>query len=105
MNTRTVTPLRDKIFGKMVDGYGLKTTSGGLIVNEKDATTESIRPRWFEVTHVGPDNIDYVVGEYVLVFHGRWSRAFTISDADATKYFHLDLDQILLKSDTNPIKE
>lgn len=95
-------PINDKVIGKSVDDYGLKTTAGGLIINEKDGVPESIRPRWFEVTHVGPKNIDFKIGDFVLVAHGRWSRGFTINDDDDTKYFHLDSDEIMLISDTKP---
>lgn len=95
-------PINDKVIGKSVDDYGIKTTAGGLIINEKDGATESIRPRWFEITHVGPNNKDVSTGDFVLVAHGRWSRAFTINVDDDTKYFHLDSDEILIKSDEKP---
>lgn len=101
---RTITPIKDKIFGKMIDGFGLRKTSGGVILNEKDGTEDAIRPRWFEVTHIGPDNNDFTVGEYVLVAHGRWSRGFTIDNLDEIKYYMLDLDEILVKSDEYPVQ-
>lgn len=100
---RTIAPIKDKIFGKMIDGFGLKKSSGGVIFNEKDGTEDAIRPRWFEVTHVGPDNIDFKVGEYVLVAHGRWSRGFKVDNFDETKYYMLDLEEIFVKSDEYPI--
>lgn len=96
---RTIKPLKDKVFAKMIDGFGLKTTKGGLIYNEKDGTEGAIRPRWFEITHVGPKNKDFNIGDYVLVSHGRWSRGFKIDPLDETKYYMLDLDEILLLSD------
>lgn len=102
MTHKIITPLRDKIFGKLIDDYGLKKSTGGVILHEKDGEANSIRPRWFEVTHVGPENKDFTVGEYVLVAHGRWSRSFNINEGDNTKFMHLDVAEILLKSDVNP---
>jgi len=102
MTHRKLIPIHDKVIGKSVDDYGLKTTAGGLIINEKDGAAESIRPRWFEVTHVGPKNQVVEVGDFVLVAHGRWSRGFTINVDDDTKYFHLDSDEILIKTNTKP---
>ena len=40
--------------------------------------------------------------DFVLVAHGRWSRGFTINVDDDTKYFHLDSDEILIKTNTKP---
>ena len=100
---RTLTAIRDKVIGKMIDGFGIKKTSGGLIVNEHDGTEEAIRARWFEITHVGPDVIAVSVGDWVYVSHGRWSRGFPIDKSDDTKYYQLDNDEILCKSDEYPI--
>lgn len=102
MTHKTLTPIRDKVIGKSADDYGLKKTAGGLLINEKDGAAGSIRPRWFEVTHVGPENKLVEVGDFVLVAHGRWSRSFTINTDDDTKYFHLDSDEILIKTNTKP---
>lgn len=101
---RIFKPLGEKIAGKMIDGFGIKKTSGGLIINEKDGVETSIRPRWFQVTHVGPNNVDFVVGQYALVAHGRWTRGFIIDKTDETKYYILDLDEILGISDNNPVE-
>ena len=103
MTYKTLTPLHDKVIGKSVDDYGLRKTAGGLLINEKDGNEKSIRPRWFEITHVGPLNLDVKVGDYALVAHGRWSRGFTINESDGITYFHLDGEEILVKSEINPI--
>ena len=98
------TPIKDKVIGKMIDGFGIKKTSGGLLYNEKDGVENSIRPRWFLITHVGPENKEIKVGQYVLVSHGRWTRGFTIDNEDETKYYSLDLEEILGIADSNPIE-
>ena len=99
---KTITPIRDKVIARMIDGFGEKKTAGGLIIQEKDGTVDAIRPRWFEVTHVGPEQKDVTPGEYVLVAHGRWSRGFTVDPADDFKLYFLDNDEILAASDELP---
>lgn len=95
-------PLGSKVIGILVDKYGVKKTSSGLYINDADGSADAVRPRWFKVTHVGPDQKCVAVNDYVLVSHGRWSRGFTISSLDTEKYFHLDEDEMLLVSDTLP---
>ena len=93
----------DKVFARMVDGYGEKTSSGGIILEEKDGDAKSIRPRWFEVTHVGPEYTHLKVGEFVYVEHGRWSRGFKDPAAlNKGKLHMLDNEKILAVSDTRP---
>lgn len=90
------------VVGTMVDAYGEKTTTGGIVIQEKNADANSIRPRWFEVTHVGPDNKDFVTGQYVLVKHGRWSREFSVESHGETKLHLLDTPEILAIADELP---
>lgn len=90
--------LGDKVVGIMTDGYGEKVTAGGIITKEKDGDAKSIRPRWFEVTHVGADNKDFNVGDYILVEHGRWTRGFRINPTDKKKSHMIDLEKIIAVS-------
>jgi hypothetical protein len=101
---RTFTAVKDKVIGVLIEDFGLKKTASGLYLNDKDGSHESIKPRWFQVTHVGPDNKDFQVDDYVLVAHGRWSRGFTLDDETKTKYYHLDIEEILMISDKNPLQ-
>lgn len=98
---RNITAIGDKVLATMVDGFGEKVTKGGVILQEKDATSEAIRPRWFHVTHVGPDQEDVKVGDYVLVYHGRWTRGITLSGYD-TKIYMLDPEYLMATSDKMP---
>ena len=59
--------------------FGQQTTEGGLIVLSDDGKVGGIHPRWGEVSHVGPDQQDVKVGQYILVAHGRWSRGFDLN--------------------------
>jgi co-chaperonin GroES (HSP10) len=99
---KTIKPIHDKVLAKMIDGFGEKKTAGGLIIQEKDGTADAIRPRWFEVVYVGPEQKDVNPGEYVLVAHGRWSRGVTIDPADDYKLYFLDNDEMLAVSDELP---
>jgi hypothetical protein len=83
-----------------------RTTRGGVIVVEKDMDESAIRPRWFEVTHVGPEQEDVTVGQYVLMPHGRWSRGIDLAGSRQIQdmVFLLDNDSILGTSDVNPLE-
>lgn len=75
-----IRPLRDRVLGQMIDPPGTeRTTQGGLIITENESSEDFVRPRWFLVTHVGPEQTDIFPGQYVLVAHGRWSRGIDIA--------------------------
>jgi co-chaperonin GroES (HSP10) len=59
--------------------FGEQKTEGGLIILSDDGKNSGIHPRWGEVTHIGPDQQDVEVGQFVLVSHGRWSRGFELN--------------------------
>ena len=55
------------------------TTKGGIIINNDDGKVHGIKPRWAKVYAKGRDNTDeYVVGDWILVEHGRWTRGAKI---------------------------
>jgi hypothetical protein len=94
--------LPGKILAIMVDKPdGFRKTSGGIIMQDKDATSGAIRPRWFKIYTLGAD-IDIVKeGDYVLVAHGRWSNGVKIDDLE-DKLFQLDNEELLMVSDECP---
>jgi co-chaperonin GroES (HSP10) len=67
-----IIPLRDKIFGEILD-VGEITTEAGVIL-QNDVGKES-RPRWFKVEAVGPEATEVKEGDYALVDTGRWSHS------------------------------
>lgn len=67
-----IKPLRDKIFGVILD-VGEITTKAGVIL-QSDVGIEG-RPRWFKVTAVGPKATEVKEGDYALVNTGRWSKS------------------------------
>ena len=100
---REIQAVGDKILATMIDGYDFKTTKGGVILQEKDATSEAIRPRWFEVTHVGPEQKDVKAGEYVLVYHGRWTRGIDVDEGNGENTLRMvEAESILAMSDEKP---
>jgi len=53
---------------------------------------------------VGPDQTDFKVSDWILIEHGRWSRAAEVENPDGsiTKVQMADLDAIMLVSDEKP---
>lgn len=98
-----LTPLGSKVIGVLIDTFGVKQKSSGLYIIDADGTDNAVKPRWFKITHIGPEQTDVKVGEYVLVAHGRWSRGFNIPGSGDEKFYHLDEEEILIVSDTLPV--
>lgn len=95
---RDIRPLHDKVLGYMIDPPGTeRRTNAGLIITEDETSEDFIRPRWFRVTHVGPEQESITVGQYVLVSHGRWSRGIDMegSRREDDKLFLIDHNDIL----------
>ena len=63
--------------------FGEQTTASGLIIKSDDGKTHGIYPRWAKVFSKGPKNKDeFQVGDWILVMHGRWTRALKINTSD-----------------------
>ncbi len=100
-----IKPLRDNVLGRMVDGLGKERKStGGVILTDDQLNEDFVRPRWFEVTHIGPDQHDVDVGQYVLVTYGRWSRGVNVEGSlrEDDKIFLIDNNDVLGISEENP---
>ena len=98
---RTIRAMKNKILAEMIDKPGSeKTTAGGIIITEKDATEGAVRPRWFKVYSVG-EGIDWIQkDDFVLVDHGRWSNRMDVGNEE--KIYLLDNKDCLAISDTDP---
>ena len=72
-----ITPLKNSVLVSDMH-FGETKSKGGIILVDDDGTAEGIHPRWGKVYAVGKDQHDVVVGQWILVAHGRWSRAFKI---------------------------
>lgn len=84
--------------------FGEQTTAGGLIIKDDDGTTRGIYPRWAKVYAKGPDNKDeYAVGQWILIEHGRWTRAMLINDSEGKKEVRMvESESVLAYSDEKP---
>ena len=72
-----ITPLKNRVLVSDMH-FGETKSKGGIILVDDDGTAEGIHPRWGKVYAVGKEQHDVVVGQWILVAHGRWSRAFKI---------------------------
>ena len=83
--------------------FGEIKTKGGIIMPDDDGSDHGIHPRWAKVYAVGSQQEDVKVGEWVMVAHGRWSRAFKVKKQDTELEVRMiDENDILLVSDIDP---
>tara|TARA_B110000503_G_scaffold123818_1_gene189754 strand:+ start:52 stop:459 length:408 start_codon:yes stop_codon:yes gene_type:complete len=80
-----LTPIKDSVIVSDMF-FGEQKTKHGLIIKSDDGTTRGIYPRWGRVHAKGPENTEsYQVGDWVLVEHGRWTRAFDVDEGNGIK--------------------
>jgi hypothetical protein len=83
--------------------FGQRKLGSGIILGNDDGTSEGIRPRWARVFAIGPEQHDVKVGQWILVAHGRWTRANDIEvEGEKKSLRRVDQNDILLISDTQP---
>jgi len=84
--------------------FGEQKTKSGIVLTDDDGQTRGIYPRWAKVYSIGPDNKDpYSVGEWILIEHGRWTRAFSLDDGTGEKdYRMVETESILAYSEERP---
>ena len=71
-------PIKDRVIVSDMSFDSFKT-KGGIILTADDGKVHGIKPRWAKVHAKGRDNKDeYVVGDWILVEHGRWTRGAKI---------------------------
>jgi len=83
--------------------FGETKTKGGIILTDDDGTQSGIHPRWGKVYAVGDKQEDVKVGQWLLVAHGRWSRALKVKkDGSDLEVRMIDENDILLVSEDEP---
>lgn len=83
-----------------------RISSGGILLINDDMKSIGIRPRWAKVYAVGPEQKDIIVGQYILIAHGRWTRGVRIEDDNGEKTIRkIDTKDVLLVSDEPMIDE
>jgi len=84
--------------------WGEQKLKSGIIIKDREMTTEGIHPRWAKVFKIGPEVTDIETGDYILISHGRWSHNFKIlNDDKEMKCWYVDYpDGVLLVSKEKP---
>ena len=97
-----IKPLKKRVLVSDMQ-FGATKSKGGIILLDDDGTEAGIHPRWAKVYAVGDQQDDVSVGQWLLIAHGRWSRAFKVKkDGDELEVRMIDENDILLVSDTEP---
>ena len=97
-----ITPLKKRVLVSKMH-FGETKSKGGIILIDDDGTEGGIHPRWAEIYAIGKDQEDVKVGQWVMVSHGRWSRALKVKkDNVELEVRIIDEDDILLVSDEEP---
>lgn len=97
-----ITPLKKRVLVSDMH-FGETKSKGGIILTDDDGTQGGIHPRWAKVYAVGDKQEDVKVGQWLLVAHGRWSRALKVKkDGTELEVRMIDENDILLVSDDEP---
>lgn len=99
----TILPIRDNVFVTDMS-FDEQISAGGIVIPSDDGKDTGIKPRWGKVYAVGPQQTDVQVGEWILIEHGRWTRAITVEEPDGTtrKIFRVDIKCMLMSADDKP---
>ena len=86
--------------------FGEIKTTNGIVLRSDNAKAHGVHPRWGKVYCIGPTQTDVKVGQWILVEHGRWTRAIKINDGISDKTVHrVDVNGIIAVSDEEPSAE
>ena len=97
-----ITPLKKRVLVSKMH-FGETKSKGGIILIDDDGSEGGIHPRWAKIYAIGPKQEDVKVGQWIMVAHGRWSRAFKIENKTTNEEVRMvDEDDILLISDEEP---
>jgi len=97
-----LTALHDSVLVSEMN-FSERITSGGIVVPTDNMRSSGVRPRWGRVYAVGPEQRDVVVGQWICVAHGRWTRGVTIEDSEGQKTIcRIDTNDILLVTNHKP---
>ena len=97
-----IKPLKKRVLVSDMQ-FGATKSKGGIILLDDDGTEAGIHPRWAKVYAVGDQQDDVRIGQWLLVAHGRWSRALKVKkDGEELEVRMIDENDILLVSDEEP---
>jgi len=97
-----ITPLKKRVLVSDMH-FGETRSKGGIILIDDDGSADGIHPRWAKVYATGKEQDDVEVGQWVLVAHGRWSRALKVKkQGTELEVRMIDENDILLVSNDEP---
>ena len=97
-----ITPLKKRVLVSDMH-FGETRSKGGIILVDDDGSESGIHPRWAKVYAIGNKQEDVKVGQWILVSHGRWSRALKVKkDGTELEVRMIDENDILLVSQEEP---
>ena len=97
-----IKPLKKRVLVSDMQ-FGATKSKGGIILLDDDGTEAGIHPRWAKVYAVGDQQDDVAIGQWLLVAHGRWSRALKVKkDGEELEVRMIDENDILLVSNEEP---
>lgn len=83
--------------------FGEVKLNSGIILRSDNAKAHGVHPRWGRVYKVGPRQESIKEGQWILVEHGRWTRASLIDDGEGERQIsRVEVESILAVSDTEP---
>ena len=101
--TGKLRPLADGVLLSDME-FGEETTLGGIVLTSDNGKVQGIKPRWGKVWAIGPTQTEVKVGDWVLMEHGRWSRAaeYENEDGTITKLQKADTNAMMIVADERP---
>ena len=101
--TGKLIPLRDNVLVTDMN-FDSRVTAGGIVLPSDDGKSEGIRHRWGRVYAIGPEQKDVKIGEWILLEHGRWTRAVIVVDETGEERVirRADIKAILMVTDEDP---
>ena len=103
---KSLRPLKNGVIVSDMN-FGERKLASGIILASDDGKSAGVRPRWGKVWAIGPEQEDVVNGEWILMEHGRWGRAFDLDleGQDTIRLWRADPEAILAVSDEKPKEE
>ena len=104
IKAKSIRPLKNGVLVSDMN-FGERVLASGIILKSDDGTSAGVRPRWGKVWEIGPERDDVMPGQYILLEHGRWGRAFDLDlegTEGTTRLWRADPDAILIVSDDAP---
>lgn len=85
----TLKPIGDRFLFQFMnehrDGKFIEKSKFGFILTNQNLEAQTDRARWGKVVAIGPDVVDFAVGDLVLIEYGQWTTRVTFEKTDYWK--------------------